>query len=59
MNQETKKGEIDPKGETLLDFLRRCPIDEETWKIILDRPDDPPRDISFDDFSVEDETTEG
>ncbi len=44
------------REETLLEFLRRSPIDEETWKVILDRPTDPPREFSFDDFDFEDET---
>lgn len=41
-----------------MEFLQRSPIDEETWKIILDRPDDPPREISFDDFRFDDEAEE-
>ena len=55
MNQETEKKEFDHKEQTLVELLRSCPIDEETWKIILDRPNDIPRDISFDDFRFEDE----
>jgi hypothetical protein len=42
------------KEESLLDFLQRCPIDEEIWRDILDRPTDPPREISFDEWRSDD-----
>ena len=56
-----EQDDISHGEESLVDFLRRCSIDEETWKYILDRPTDPPREISFDDWRVDgdDETTEG
>ncbi|MEJ7847929.1 MAG: hypothetical protein WKF92_07585 [Pyrinomonadaceae bacterium] len=44
----------DREEESLLDFLRRCPIDEETWTYILDRPNDLSREIDFDNFDFND-----
>jgi len=53
MNEENlkpnKRG-LPREEESLLDLLRRCPIDEATWVYILDRPTDPPREFSFDDL---------
>ena len=57
MNERNSKLPQDDTGcedESLLDLLRRCPIDEETWTYILDRPNDPPREIDFDDFDFDD-----
>lgn len=58
MNQEDSKAaedDADRGEESLVDLLRRCPIDEETWKYILARPTDPPREISFNDWCFEDD----
>lgn len=54
----TQDNNIVPKEESLVDLLRRCPIDEETWAIILDRPNDTPRDILFDDWFGDDHPEE-
>lgn len=58
MNHEIEKKGIDDKGESLVKVLRSCPKDEEIWKIILDRSNDPPRDFSFEDVVLEDQTVE-
>ena len=55
MNERNSKLPQDGREEeSLLDLLRRCPIDEKTWTYILDRPNDPPREIDFDDFDFDD-----
>lgn len=46
--QEISQGDTNRK-KSLLDVLRGCPIDDETWKDILNRSPEPPREISFDD----------
>jgi hypothetical protein len=53
MNEESlkpHKRDLPREEESLLDLLRRCPIDEATWAYILDRLTDPPREFSFDDW---------
>lgn len=54
-SERSAQDNSDRAGESLVDLLRRCPIDDETWNYILDRSTDPPRDISFDDWRFEDE----
>lgn len=54
-NETSIRNNNDHPKESLIELLRRCPIDVETWKIILDRPDDSPREISFDDWRFEDQ----
>ncbi len=50
---KSQEHDSDREEESLLDLLRRCPIDEETWAYILDRPNDLPREISFDDLEFD------
>lgn len=52
---ETRNEESYGRQETLLELFQRCPIDEETWKFILDRPTDPPREVPFDDWQFDDD----
>lgn len=53
-SEKSSQDYSDRAGESLVDLLRKCPIDDETWNYILDRPTDPPRDISFDGSRFED-----
>ncbi len=53
-NSKLPKNDTNCEEESLLALLRRCPIDEETWTYILDRPTDLPRDIDFGGFNFDD-----
>lgn len=52
---DTQNDEPHGRKETLLELFQRCPIDAETWKFILDRPTDQPREVSFDDWQFDDD----
>lgn len=52
---EPQNDKPNDRKETLLELFQRCPIDAETWKFILERPNDQPREVSFDDWQFDDD----